>query len=301
MIRTNNFAKRLQEALFPPEETCKKPSVPAKDPLREKIIDLLKQLRKAETPDSKEAILVALTNFEEFPKDLIWKIINDLTISSYGTQNKDYLEDLVWRLNDLGAGRFFVRHRCFYRHDAHLVLGSFSVEALNGVAEGLSHLNSTRHDSPRDRAQYLAPLLTCLGPRVIPIMQSCLHSQRAGLSEEAGKIIDNIRILWHSNGIELVNCFLENEIFQSPDSVAIIARFNDEAMRYLIQNIDRIRGEYCYRTQNPVESLRLRLVEAGDKTLPFLREAARSEINGLAKEAMYILRKIETYRTSAPL
>jgi hypothetical protein len=236
-----------------------------------------------------------LADFDKNPKDVIWQVIHGITsANSYGYNDKSYIEDLVWRLNDLGAGRYFVTKRCNYNQNAHEIVSAFSEQALCGLIEGLTHREDTRYSSSRDGFYYFAPLLICLGPRIIPILQYHLHSNKFGLSQEVAIIIAAINTLWNDNGEKAARCFMENEVFKSRGSLQIINSFNDEAMRYLVKSIRGLKEMYERRGIKLANPLCERLIEAEEKSLPFLQEAAASEVPEIAEEAVELIRAIET-------
>ena len=293
MIRLNGFSKKA------PEETSHKENVSSSiaeiDPRRRKIVELIGRLRKSETSEEKTAVLSALTDFAEHPVEIIWQVIQGITSNRQPgcLTDRRYLQDLVWKINGTGAGRFFLQQNCFIQKNAYDILTGFNDHAINGVIEGLSHITPSRFNHPRDRAKYIAPLLTSFGPPIMPLLKPYLHSNRPGLSDEISMIIANIHILWDLNGAKAASCFIENEIFESSGSVKIIHRFNDEAMRYLVNNIALLRDQNSYKTINPADSLCKRLIELKEKSLPFLREASKSENQEIADEASYLIGKIE--------
>lgn len=269
--------------------------IPKVHPRRQAIVELIRELRKAETPEAKDKILDALTDFDKNPKDVIWQVIHGITTeSAYGYKDKSYIEVLVWRLNDLGAGRYFVAKRCNYNHDAHEIVSAFSEQALCGLIEGLTHRENTKYSSKRDGFNYFAPLLICLGPRIIPILEYHLHSNRLGLSEEVAIIIAAIKTLWNDNGKKAAVCFIDNEVYKSRGSLQIINSFNAEAMRCLIRCIRGLKEMYERRGIKLANPLCERLIEAKEKSLPFLQEAAASDQPETAEEAAELIRAIET-------
>ncbi len=290
----DDIKEKIQEMLFSNQKRAKT-HIPKVDPRRQAIVELIRQLRQAEDPEAQKKILDDLSDLDKHPKEIIWQIVHGSTIDSshYATRDKWYIHEIVWRLNDLGSGRYFASQHCNYLPNAHEIVSTFSEQAICGLIEGLSHGGLSKYSDSRDGFYNFGPLLICLGPRIIPILEYHLHSNKIGLSEEAANVIAAIKTLWNDNGEKAAKCFMDNEVYKSRGSLQIIDSFNAEAMHYLIKNIRALKETYERRGIELENPLCARLIEAKEKSLPFLREAAASEVPEIAEEAIALIREIE--------
>jgi len=289
----DDIKKSIQGVFSPKSGKTENNYIPKVDPKRQAIVELIRELRKAETPEEQKKILDTLSDFEKHPKEIIWQIVHGSKRDIYSARNNWYIDEVVWRLNDLGSGRYFVTQRCDLKPDAHEIVSAFSEQALCGLIEGLSHRADTRYSSSRDGFYYFGPFLICLGPRIIPVLQYHLHSNKIGLGEEAAKVIAAINILWNDNGEKAAKCFMENEVYKSRGALQIMNSFDDEAMRHLIKSIRELKEIYERKGIMLENPLCARLIELKEKSLPFLREASASEVPEIAEEAQELIKAIE--------